>query len=90
MAMQLDEVEGIVIRDALERLDILVDKHPDALAVCRQIGRTLTDITTRLRPEDKAHQVDTQCLHLTDVLRIAHATDLNEKGTFSLSLLTFG
>jgi hypothetical protein len=58
MAVQLEIVEGIVIRNALDRLDILIDEHPNALAMSGQISRRLADITARPGPEDEAHHVN--------------------------------
>ena len=88
VTVQLNIIEGIVIRDALDRLDILIDKHSDALALCGQIGRTLTDVAAGLLPEDEAHQVNAQCLDLADVFRFPHTTNLNYHGTNGINGLT--
>ena len=76
MAMELDDVEGVVVGDATDCLDILVDEDAYTPAAGGQIGRTLGHIATGPGPEDEAHQVDAQGFDLADVLRITHTTNL--------------
>jgi hypothetical protein len=75
--VKLDNVKAVVLYVPADVIDTGIGKDADSLALTRQIGWQLADVTARLRPEDEAHQVDAKGFCLADVLRVTHATDLD-------------
>lgn len=76
MAVQLDDVQLIVLDMLADILEGGIHKHAHLLNLRWQILRPLSDIALGLGPEDKPHQVYPQCLYLADIIGLAHATYL--------------
>ena len=74
MPMQLKAVEGIAMAEVQDILMGFINEDAYTFGMSGQVAGHLTDIATRLGPENQTEPVDTQGLDVTDVGAFTHAT----------------